>query len=34
MKSINLLEKREDKKLTWRKKVNNELKTNTKKFLN
>ena len=32
MKSINLLEKREDKKLTWRKKVNNELKTNYKKI--
>ena len=34
MKSINLLEKREDKKLTWRKKVNNELKTNYKKIFN
>ena len=34
MKSINLLEKREDKKLTWRKKVNNELKVNYKKIFN
>ncbi len=30
-KPINLLEKEEDTKLTWRKKVNNELKTNYKK---
>ena len=32
MKPINLLEIKEDKKLTWRKKVNNELKINYKKI--
>ena len=31
---INILEKAEDTKLTWRKKVNNELKTNYKKIYN
>ena len=31
---INILEKLEDSKLTWRKKVNNELKTNYKKIYN
>ncbi len=33
-KPINILEKGEDTKLTWRKKVNNELKTNYKKIYN
>ena len=33
-KPMNLLEKAEDTKLTWRKKVNNELKTNYKKIYN
>ena len=33
-KPINILEKLEDTKLTWRKKVNNELKTNYKKIYN
>ena len=33
-KPINILEKEEDTKLTWRKKVNNELKTNYKKIYN
>ena len=33
-KPINILEKVEDTKLTWRKKVNNELKTNYKKIYN
>ena len=33
-KSINILEKMEDTKLTWRKKVNNELKTSYKKIYN
>ncbi len=33
-KPINILEKFEDAKLTWRKKVNNELKTNYKKIFN
>ncbi len=33
-KPINILEKYEDAKLTWRKKVNNELKTNYKKIYN
>ena len=33
-KPINSLEKEEDTKLTWRKKVNNELKTNYKKIYN
>ncbi len=34
VKPINILEKAEDTKLTWRKKVNNELKTNYKKIFN
>ena len=34
VKPINILEKTEDTKLTWRKKVNNELKTNYKKIYN
>ncbi len=33
-KPMNILEKEEDTKLTWRKKVNNELKTNYKKIYN
>ncbi len=33
-KPMNILEKDEDTKLTWRKKVNNELKTNYKKIFN
>ena len=33
-KPINILEKEEDTKLTWRKKVNNELRTNYKKIYN
>ena len=33
-KPINILEKREDTKLTWRKKVNNELNTSYKKIFN
>ncbi len=33
-KPINILEKAEDSKLTWRKKVNNELKTSYKKIFN
>ncbi len=33
-KPINILEKKEDTKLTWRKKVNNELKTSYKKIYN
>ena len=33
-KPVNILEKEEDAKLTWRKKVNNELKTNYKKIYN
>ncbi len=33
-KPINIMEKVEDTKLTWRKKVNNELKTNYKKIYN
>ena len=32
VKPINILEKKEDTKLTWRKKVNNELNTNYKKI--
>ena len=34
IKNQNILERREDSKLTWRKKVNNELKTNYKKIYN